>query len=130
MYDTGYDSYKTTEITAKAASATPAELVIMLMKGLLDELDRAEGHIQARNYERKGVAIKKSMRILSGLSVALDLEQGGTLAMNLKRLYQYCGKRLMKASIRNDLNELQNVRKILNEILEGWVGFAYRNGQI
>lgn len=127
MYDTGYDSYRQTEITVKAANASPQQLVVMLMDGLMDELDRAEGHMQAKNYLRKGDAIKKSLRILSGLSVALDLEQGGNLATHLKQLYQYCGKRLMKASIRNDVAELQQVRKILNEIREGWVGFARRH---
>ena len=127
MYDTGYDSYRQTEITVKAANASPQQLVVMLMDGLMDELDRAEGHMQAKNYARKGEAIKKSMRILSGLSVALDLEQGGNLAAHLKQLYQFCGKRLMKASIRNDVAELQQVRKILSEIREGWVGFARRH---
>lgn len=127
MYDTGYDSYRQTEITVKAANASPQQLVVMLMDGLMDELDRAEGHMQAKNYVRKGDAIKKSMRILSGLSVALDLEQGGNLAIHLKQLYQFCGKRLMKASIRNDVAELQQVRKILSEIREGWVGFARRH---
>jgi flagellar secretion chaperone FliS len=127
MYDTGYDSYRQTEITVKAANASPAQLVIMLMDGMMDELDRAEGHMVARNYASKGEAIKKSIRILSGLSVALDIEQGGNLATHLKQLYQFCGKRLMKASIRNDVAELQQVRKILNEIREGWVGFAKRH---
>lgn len=127
MYDTAYDSYRQTEITVKAANASPQQLVVMLMDGLMDELDRAEGHMQAKNYARKGEAIKKSMRILSGLSVALDLEQGGNLALHLKQLYQFCGKRLMKASIRNDVSELQQVRKILSEIREGWVGFAKRH---
>ncbi len=127
MYDTGYDSYRQTEITVKAANASPQQLVVMLMDGLMDELDRAEGHMQAKNYVRKGDAIKKSMRILSGLSVALDLEQGGNLAIHLKQLYQFCGKRLMKASIRNDVAELQQVRKILSEIREGWAGFARRH---
>jgi len=75
----------------------------------------------------KAMRLKKDMRILSGLSVALDLEQGGNLATHLKQLYQFCGKRLMKASIRNDVAELQQVRKILSEIREGWVGFARRH---
>jgi flagellar protein FliS len=127
MYDIGYDSYQHTEITSKAASASPAELVVMLINGLVDELDRAEGHIKAKNYMKKSACIKKSMRMLSGLSVAIDLENGGQLASNLRQLYQFCGKRLMKASIRNDLQELENVRKIVSQLREGWVGFAQRH---
>lgn len=127
MYDMGYDAYRQTEVNVKAASASPAELVLMLMNGLLDEIDRAEGHILAKNFNKKGESIKKSMRILSGLTVALDPEQGGALAQNLKQLYQYCGRKLTRASIRNNLDDLAEVRKILRELQEGWQGFARRN---
>lgn len=126
MYDIGYDAYRQTEVHVKAANASPAELVLMLMTGLLDEIDRAEGHMRAKNYYKKGECIKKSMRILSGLTVALDENQGGTLAQNLKQLYQYCGRRLTKASIRNNPDDLQEVRKILTELQTGWQGFAAR----
>jgi flagellar protein FliS len=127
MYDFGYDAYRQTEITVKASNANPAQLVLMLMDGVLDEIDRAEGHIRAKNFYQKGQSIKKSMRILSGLTVALDTEQGGPLAANLRQLYQYCGKQLLKASIRNDIDELNNIRKILKELHTGWVGFAQRH---
>ncbi len=127
MYDMGYDAYRQTEVSVKAANASPAQLVLMLMDGLMDELDRAEGHIRAKNYYQKGLSIKKSMRILSGLTVALDTDQGGALANNLRQLYQYCGRQLTKASIRNNLDELAQVRNILQEIHTGWVGFSKRH---
>lgn len=127
MYDMGYDAYRQTEVSVKAANASPAQLVLMLMDGLMDELDRAEGHMQAKNFYQKGLSIKKSMRILSGLTVALDSEQGGMLANNLRQLYQYCGRQLMKASVRNSQEDLVKVRAILKEIHAGWVGFAQRH---
>lgn len=127
MYDLGYESYQQTQIVAKAASSSPAELVIMLLDGLIDELDRISGHLDAKNYLQKSQSVKKCMRILSGLSVALDLENGGQLASNLNQLYEYCGRQLMRASIRNDISELANIRKIINELRDGWMGFAERN---
>lgn len=66
----GYDAYQFAATQAKAASADPHQLVLMLMDGLLDEMARAEGHIQARQFERKGQAISKCLQIW-GLDSAL-----------------------------------------------------------
>ena len=41
MYDSGYDAYRQSEIQVKAATASPAQLVLMLLDGLMDELARA-----------------------------------------------------------------------------------------
>jgi len=68
MYDTGYDSYRQAEIQVKAATASPAQLVLMLLDGLLDEMSRAEGHLLARNFERKGASIKNACASSVGLT--------------------------------------------------------------
>ena len=126
MYDTGYDSYRQAEIQVKAATASPAQLVLMLLDGLLDEMSRAEGHLLARNFERKGASIKKCMRILGGLDVSLDRQQGGEVAENLHNLYRFCGRRLFKASLKNDIDGIRQVAQLLRTVREGWLGFAAR----
>lgn len=65
----GYDAYRFAATEAKAASADPYQLVLMLMDGLLDEMARAEGHILAKQFERKGLAINKCMQIWVGWTV-------------------------------------------------------------
>lgn len=72
----GYDAYRFAATEAKAASADPYQLVLMLMDGLLDEIARAEGHILAKQFERKGLAINKCLQILGGLDSALDMNKG------------------------------------------------------
>ncbi len=126
MYDSGYDAYRQSEIQVKAATASPAQLVLMLLDGLMDELARAEGHLLARNYERKGTSIKKCLRILGGLDVSLDRQSGGPLAENLHQLYAFCGRHLFKASLRNDVDGFRHVAKLMGNIREGWQGFAQR----
>ncbi|MGL4715962.1 MAG: lateral flagellar export chaperone LafC [Aeromonas sp.] len=116
----GYDAYQFAATEAKAASADPHQLVLMLMDGLLDELARAEGHIVARQFERKGQAIRKCLQILGGLDSALDMAKGGELAVNLHRLYDYCGQRLFEISVSNDVTGFAEINKILAELKEGW----------
>ncbi|MGL5907541.1 MAG: lateral flagellar export chaperone LafC [Shewanella sp.] len=127
--DDGVDAYKFASVDAKAASADSYQLVLMLMDGLLDEIARAEGHILAKQYERKGQAINKALQILGGLDSALDMELGGELASNLHRLYDYCGQRLFEISVSNDVAGFVEVRKILGELKEGWEGMAQHHAR-
>ncbi|MFM5755887.1 lateral flagellar export chaperone LafC [Aeromonas veronii] len=120
----GYDAYQFAATQAKAASADPHQLVLMLMEGLLDEMSRAEGHILARQFERKGQAISKCLQILGGLDSALDMDKGGELAVNLHRLYDYCGQKLFEISVSNNVEGFAEVRKILQELKEGWEAMA------
>ncbi|ENY71396.1 LafC [Aeromonas diversa CDC 2478-85] len=119
-HDDGYSAYQQAATEAKAASADPHQLVLMLIDGLLDEMARAEGHIQVRQFDRKGRSITKCLDILGGLDSALDMEKGGELALNLHRLYDYCGQRLFEISVSNDTDGFAEVRKIITELREGW----------
>lgn len=123
-FEPGYGAYQQTATEARAATANPYQLVLMLMDGLLDELARAEGHIMARQYERKGHSITKCLQILGGLDSALDMEQGGDLAANLRRLYDWCGQQLFAVSVSQDLEALQRVRETLSELRVGWQAMA------
>lgn len=125
MYD-GYDSYRAVDLEAKAASASPYELVLVLMDGLLDELARARGHIEGRRFEQKGQSIEKCISILSGLNGALDMDEGGEVVKGLARLYDYCVYRLSDASVSLSLESLDEVVQLVGVLREGWEGV---NGQ-
>ncbi|ATG74954.1 flagellar export chaperone FliS [Zobellella denitrificans] len=118
--DSGFDIYQHTQTDARAAQASPRELVLMLMDGLLDEIARAEGHMQAGRIREKGASIAKAIDILGGLDSALDMEQGGELATNLHQLYDYCGRQLFGASVNNDVAQLAPVVRVLQDLREGW----------
>lgn len=75
----GYDAYQFAATQAKAASVDPHQLVLMLMDGLLDEMARAEGHILAKQFERKGQAINKCLQILGDWTVRWTWRKAGSL---------------------------------------------------
>ena len=125
MYDdSGYDAYQYTQVEAKAASADPHQLVLMLVDGLLDELDRIEGHLQARQLDRKAQSVARCMDILSGLDTALDMKKGGAIAQQLHDLYDFCGRQLFEVSLKNDPAGLAVIRKVMNDLKEGWQALA------
>jgi flagellar protein FliS len=122
--DSGYDSYQQVDLDAQAASANPHQLVVMLIDGLLDEIERIRGHLAAGRLAEKGACINKCMNILIGLSSALDDENGGEIAANLQQLYDFCQVELYYASTQNDADRLTNVERVMGNIREGWVNFG------
>jgi flagellar protein FliS len=122
--DSGYDAYKRSAVEARAASADPHQLVLMLVDGLLDELSRIEGHLQAGNLERKGESIARCMDILGGLDTALDLESDNPIVQELHRLYDYCGTQLFEVSLKNNPQGVAVVRTIMTNLREGWQAMA------
>lgn len=124
LMDSGYDSYQQVNLDAQAASANPHQLVVMLIDGLLDELERARGHIGATRLAEKSASISKCINILIGLDSALDDENGGEVAQNLHQLYDFCQMELYQASVNNDTERLTNVERVMANIREGWVNFG------
>ncbi|UUM32305.1 flagellar export chaperone FliS [Vibrio japonicus] len=124
LMDSGYDSYQQVDLDAQAASANPHQLVVMLIDGLLDEIERIRGHLAAGRLAEKGASINKCMNILIGLSSALDDENGGEIATNLQQLYDFCQVELYYASTQNDADRLTNVERVMGNIREGWVNFG------
>jgi flagellar protein FliS len=117
-----YDSYRTVDLEARAAAASPYQLVLVLFDGLLDELARVRGHIQAKRFEAKGASIEKCINILNGLNAALDFDAGGETVQGLSRLYDYCVYRLSDVSISLSLEGLDEVVGLLAVLREGWEG--------
>ncbi|MFA0085439.1 flagellar export chaperone FliS [Vibrio sp. 10N.286.49.C2] len=124
LMDSGYDSYQQVDLNAQAAAASPHQLVVMLIDGLLDEVERVRGHINAGRLAEKGDGISKSMNILVGLDSALDLDAGGDIAQNLHQLYDFCQVELYHASVNNDVEKLASVERIMGTIKEGWLNFG------
>ncbi|MDF4624960.1 flagellar export chaperone FliS [Vibrio parahaemolyticus] len=124
LMDPGYDSYQQVDLDAQAAAANPHQLVIMLIDGLLDEIERIRGHLAAKRLAEKGAGINKCMNILIGLTSALDDENGGEIAENLRQLYDFCQVELYYASVQNDADRLMNVERVMGNIREGWMNFG------
>ncbi len=124
MYGNSNDftHYKDADLAIRTAAASPHQLVVMLLNGLLDELTCAKGHISARRYERKAESISKCIDMLNALTSALDYERGGELALRLAGLYDYCVYRLYSASNQLSIEQLDEVDAILCNLLQGWEG--------
>ncbi len=125
-YD-AYQSYQAVHLHAQTAQASPLQLVLVLMDGLLDELARARAHIEARRFELKAASLDKCVSIINGLSSALDLEAGCEVVHNLARLYDYCADRLYRAGVEMNPAVVDEVQRLLGQIRGGWQGVMARH---
>ncbi|PSW03541.1 flagellar export chaperone FliS [Photobacterium lipolyticum] len=121
MNQEGLGAYQHSQNHAQAAAASPHRLIQMLLEGLLDNLSRARGFMERGQIADKGMTISKCLDILNGLSSVLDEEKGGDVTVELFRLYDYCGRRLFEANINDELEGIDEVTRLITDILEGWV---------
>lgn len=109
-------------LAIRTAASTPHQLVVMLFTGLLDELSRAKGYIEARCHDRQTGSINKCIDTLNALIGALDFDNGGELALRLAELYDDCVYRLYDASHHLAIEQIEQVEEILRAIQQGWEG--------
>ena len=116
--------YQTVNNQAQAAAAGPHRLIQMLMEGGLTRRAQARGAMEREQTALKGELIGKAIGIVGGLRQGLDLENGGEIAVNLDRLYDYMTRRLMEANVQNDPAILEEVSSLLREVKSGWDAIA------
>lgn len=122
--DTGLGGYRAINMQAQTAQASPVELVLMLVDGLLDEMARLRMHIAQVRYEAKAQSIAKCADILTGLGSALEVESGNEVVENLSRLYDFCAQHLNQAGIDMDVAKVDEVMKLVTTLRAGWQGMA------
>jgi flagellar secretion chaperone FliS len=115
-------SYQTIGAHAQVAVADPYRLVQLLLANVVERLATARGHMERRETARKGEQISKALAVLSALDSSLNMEQGGEIAANLRRLYEYMSLRLVTANLEDDLAGVDEVAALVRNIKEGWDG--------
>lgn len=116
--------YQRVNVQAQVAEASPHRLIQMLMEGGLERMAQAQGAMMRDQAPLKGELISKSIAIIGGLREALDPTQGGEIAVNLDRLYEYMIARLIEANKANDPALVNEVAGLLREVKSGWDAIA------
>jgi flagellar secretion chaperone FliS len=117
----GVNAYAKVGIETGVTSASPHKLIVMLFDGALVSVNAAIMHMKAGNIPEKGAAISKAMMIIdSGLRAALDKKAGGEIAEGLDALYEYMGARLLQANLKNQVDILEEVQRLLGELRGAW----------
>ena len=112
----GFETYQEVAVTTQSRE----RLVVMLYDGAIKFLKLALKELDAGNMETKGLYINKAMDIINELNNVLDMEVGGEIAVNLRRLYVFMSSHLNTANIKKDPQKIDEVIKLLEELNQGW----------
>ncbi|KAA8976956.1 flagellar export chaperone FliS [Halospina sp. K52047b] len=118
----GLQAYQQVNTQTSITDADPHRLVQLLLDGAIERINMAKGRIEAKDYAGKGNLINKAMEIVGALRGSLNFEQGGELAGNLEALYDYMERGLLEASVRNDIEKLDEIADLLRTVKDGWQG--------
>lgn len=112
----GLTAYQETSV----ATENKGRLIVMLYDGAIKFLKLAIREMDARNYEAKGRYVNKALDIIQELNTVLDMEAGGEIAANLRKLYFFMIRHLSKANAKNDAQMIREVISLMEELNRGW----------
>ena len=116
------NAYKNANRDAVVESDDPQALIMLL----LDELLRAmRGYVSAVSNNdskemRKNDQFTRSLTMLYGLQSCLNFDDGGEIAENLFRLYEYARVQLLHVSRTGEIDGAQVAISSISEIREAW----------
>ena len=116
------DAYKNANREAVVESDDPQALIMIL----LDELLRAmRGYVNDVNNNDsketwKNDQFTRSLTMLYGLQSCLNFDEGGEIAENLFRLYEYARVQLLHTSQTGETDGTQVAISSISEIREAW----------
>ena len=124
-------AYQNADRNAAAESEDPHALVALLFEELLRHMrlfvatfddGNADSDVRSHHFSR-------ALTILYGLQSSLNFEQGGEIADNLFRLYEYARQQLLSASRPNDSAGIQAAIAALQDIRDAWSQIESANKQ-
>jgi len=112
----GIAAYRENSITTQSRG----RLIVLLYEGAIRFLKQASAALKDKDYAEKGNYINKAIAVIQELNISLDMEGGGEIAMNLRRLYLFMVRYLTEANMNRDPGRIQDVIRLLEDLNEGW----------
>jgi flagellar protein FliS len=106
---------------ADILAMSPGRQLVALYTRLLSNLKQGLAESNAGRIESRYEKLSRAHQILEELLYTLDHEQGGTIALNLGRLYEYFMAEVLECSTSHQPARLTAVINCLGELLGAWV---------
>jgi flagellar protein FliS len=112
----GYGAYR----RIRTETASPADLILQLYDGLLNNLQRADNAMaETHDLAAANAALLRAQDIVAELVASLDMD-AGEIAEQLADLYQYVYRRLIEANLQKDRAAVAEVSRLMGRIRDAW----------
>jgi flagellar protein FliS len=112
----GIDAYR----QAGIGTQSRGRLIVLLYDGAIKFMKLAIKEMEAGDHAAKGQYIGRAQDIINELNAVLDMEAGGEIAQNLRRLYLFMNRRLWQAHTRNDPQMVRELITLMEELNQSW----------
>ena len=107
-------------------TAHPMKIIVMLYDEMLKQIDVAGAGLDGGvgKYGAVNAALGKCKEVLTELTAALDMKQGGDISRELYRIYGYFGDKVSQANIGKTKEPLMEIRPLIVDLRDSWVAVA------
>jgi len=117
-------AYRQLALESSTLGADRHQLIGLLFTSALGAIDQARAALRRGDVTAKSQAAQRAISLIDeGLKGAVE-RSAGTLGESLYQLYDYCGRRLVQAHLKNDDQAFEEVADLLKPVLEAWQQIA------
>lgn len=113
-------------------TASPGQIVLMLYDGAIASLERSLPGFSHSDPAESNMIIHNNLQrarnIIRELNLSLDMKQGGEIARELRRLYDYFERRLWESNLKKNSSGVGEVIRHLSEIRNAWATMLTNQG--
>ena len=115
-------NYLDNDIASKVENDNPHKIVEEILKDLKNNLSLLAHCLQNNDTisRAKSDSFSKSLTAIYILQSSLDFQQGGEIAENLNKIYEFCRTTIIKSFSKKDFEAIKKLEPLIDEILEGW----------
>jgi flagellar protein FliS len=112
----GSEIYRQTQVT----TVDKGRLIIILYEGAIKFLREAMKAQEAGDIPNKATCINRALDIINELNQSLNMQEGGEIAANLRRIYKFWNDHLLRAKVSRDGNGLAEVEGMMVSLAQAW----------
>jgi len=98
--------------------------MVLLYDGAIKFMKLAIDECEIENYEKMKQNTSKAQDIINELNAVLDMDAGGGVAVNLRKLYCFMNSRLSEANNKKDPDMIREVIQLMEELNNCWKAIA------
>lgn len=112
--------YQGADKDARLMDASPHQIILMLMDGVLEKIAIAKGSIERGDIQGKSHAINRAIAIISGLQGVLDDKSEPDVSQRFSDFYDLMTQGLVEASASRDIAKLDELSQLFIPLRDAW----------
>ena len=112
----GSEIYRQTQV----ATVDKGRLIIILYEGAIKFIREAIKAQADGDIPAKASSINRALDIINELNQSLNMQEGGEIAVNLRRIYKFWNEHLLRAKVSRDGHGLSDVEGMMVSLAQAW----------